>query len=243
MIPRAPYRTSGDRTVVDPVRPKEPGTFIEREVRLGAVAGDHVLGPLAGAATGRCGGRGRQLYVRAERDASDCERPRAPERAVGSTPDGRPGVMHGHIEAQEARVTVSDAELRPSATHRCERAVPARVTFTRTSDKTCATAVVFASLNIRRDLPLNVPVTIEFTPDKAGEIPFACGINMLRGTVIVQKGPKGPERCGTVCAMTAEPQAPRSTSPFQEFFRTEAAGGASGRLRVPRPHRGQFRVG
>lgn len=45
----------------------------------------------------------------------------------------------------------------------------ARLTFTRISDTTCATAVVFASLNIRRELPLNQPVTLEFTPEKAGE--------------------------------------------------------------------------
>jgi len=31
-----------------------------------------------------------------------------------------------------------------------------------------------------------VPVTVEFTPDKVGEIAFACGLNMLRGTVVVQ---------------------------------------------------------
>ena len=46
--------------------------------------------------------------------------------------------------------------------------------------------MVFASLNIRREPPLNVPVTIEFTPDTPGEIAFACGMNMLRGTVVVQ---------------------------------------------------------
>jgi len=43
-----------------------------------------------------------------------------------------------------------------------------------------------ASLNIRRDLPLNTLVTIDFTPDTAGEISFACGMDMLRGTVVVQ---------------------------------------------------------
>ena len=58
---------------------------------------------------------------------------------------------------------------------------PARgITFIRTSDKTCAMAVVFASLKIRHELPLNEPVIIEFTPDKAGEITFACGKRAAR---------------------------------------------------------------
>lgn len=34
--------------------------------------------------------------------------------------------------------------------------------------------------------PLNEPVTIELTPEKTGEIAFACGTNMLRGTIVVE---------------------------------------------------------
>jgi plastocyanin domain-containing protein len=64
--------------------------------------------------------------------------------------------------------------------------VPARLTFIRTTDKTCGTEVVFPSLDLKRSLPLNEPVVIEFTPAKSGEIAFACGMNMLRGTVVVQ---------------------------------------------------------
>src|SRR4029079_14536617 len=75
--------------------------------------------------------------------------------------DGRPGAM----PVQDVLVTVTDASFDPSRMT-VRAGVPARITFTRTSDKTCATAVVFASLNIRRELPLNVPVTIEFTPDQ-----------------------------------------------------------------------------
>jgi plastocyanin domain-containing protein len=63
---------------------------------------------------------------------------------------------------------------------------PARLTFIRTTDKTCATEVVFPSLNIKRALPLNQPVQIELTPTKSGEIAFACGMNMLRGAVVAQ---------------------------------------------------------
>ena len=54
------------------------------------------------------------------------------------------------------------------------------------SDKTCVTEVAFPSLKIKRPLPLNQPVVIEFIPDKTGEIAFVCGMNMLGGTVVVQ---------------------------------------------------------
>ena len=62
----------------------------------------------------------------------------------------------------------------------------ASITFVRTTDKTCGTEVVLPSVNIKRALPLNEPVVIEFTPDKSGDIAFACGMNMLHGTVVVR---------------------------------------------------------
>lgn len=51
---------------------------------------------------------------------------------------------------------------------------------------TLPTEVVFAALNLRRDLPLHQPVTIAFTPDTRGESTFACGMNMLRGALVVE---------------------------------------------------------
>ena len=55
-------------------------------------------------------------------------------------------------------------------------------TFVRTTDKACGTEVVFPSLNIKRVLPLKEPVLIECTPAKAGELAFACGMNMLKAS-------------------------------------------------------------
>jgi plastocyanin domain-containing protein len=40
---------------------------------------------------------------------------------------------------------------------------PARITFVRATDKTCGSRSRFPSLNIRRALPLNQPVAVDFT--------------------------------------------------------------------------------
>ena len=64
--------------------------------------------------------------------------------------------------------------------------VPARLTFLRQTDKTCGTAIVIQDYSITRSLPLNKPVIVEFTPDKAGEFTFACGMGMMRGKIIVE---------------------------------------------------------
>ncbi|MFO0646468.1 MAG: cupredoxin domain-containing protein [Polyangiales bacterium] len=62
---------------------------------------------------------------------------------------------------------------------------PATIVFTRTSDEGCGQQVVFPSLNIRRDLPLNRPVEVALTPS-VGTIAFTCGMNMLRGSIVAQ---------------------------------------------------------
>jgi plastocyanin domain-containing protein len=85
---------------------------------------------------------------------------------------------------QTAAVTVTERGFEP-VTVTLQAGIPARITFTRTSDKTCGTEVIFADNSINKPLPLNQPVTVEFTPKK-GEIGFACGMNMLKGKVVAR---------------------------------------------------------
>ncbi len=65
--------------------------------------------------------------------------------------------------------------------------VPARVTFIRATDKSCGTAISIPDFKINKPLPLNKPVTVEFTPGHSGEFTFTCGMDMLRGKIIVQQ--------------------------------------------------------
>jgi len=55
----------------------------------------------------------------------------------------------------------------------------------RKTDETCAKEVVIKDYSINRKLPLNEPVTVEFTPRK-GEFAFACGMDMIKGKLIVE---------------------------------------------------------
>jgi plastocyanin domain-containing protein len=50
----------------------------------------------------------------------------------------------------------------------------------------CTREVVFPSLDIRRELPVNEPVFIDLPALPAGEIEFHCGMNMIRGTIVVE---------------------------------------------------------
>lgn len=81
-------------------------------------------------------------------------------------------------------VTVSDRGFQPTEAS-VRAGQPVTVVFTRTSDNECGTQVIFPTLNIRRDLPLNQPVEVTFTPT-AGTITFTCGMNMLRGSIVAR---------------------------------------------------------
>ena len=180
LIPRAAVQNVDDRRVVYLVNQREPRQFVEREVRLGEAVGDQ-LPVLAGLNLGDIIVGEGSFYVRAER-----ERLGLRTRPSGAPPGARadpPGTAR-ESNVQTARVTVGDQAFEPSRLT-LRAGVPARVTFVRTSDKTCAKEVAFPSLNITRALPLNQPVVIEFTPAK-GELAFACGMNMLRGTIVAE---------------------------------------------------------
>jgi plastocyanin domain-containing protein len=62
---------------------------------------------------------------------------------------------------------------------------PLKLTFTRLTDKTCATEVVIGEEKLTKELPLNTPVMVELTP-KQNDIVFACGMNMYSGKIVVK---------------------------------------------------------
>jgi plastocyanin domain-containing protein len=50
----------------------------------------------------------------------------------------------------------------------------------------CTLEVVFPTLGQRHKLPTNQPVEVDLGTPAAGEIPFHCGMNMIRGVVVVE---------------------------------------------------------
>jgi hypothetical protein len=172
-----------DRQVVYLAIPAEQGKFIEREVHLGDVSGEDVE-VVSGVQQGEQVVSKGSFFVRAERERLGLR----PAGGTQSTPPTRgSGASRSAVGVvvQTARITVGELGYEPSRVS-LRSGAPARLTFLRTTDKTCGTAVVFPSLNIRRELPLNQAVDIEFTPQKTGDIGFVCGMNMLHGNVVVE---------------------------------------------------------
>jgi cobalt-zinc-cadmium efflux system membrane fusion protein len=165
-VPRSALQTAGNRSVVYIAPPGQPGQFVERTVEPGEIVGESVQ-IRSGLSTGDLVVTKGSFAVR-----SEAERVGTSSRTAA---DAR----------QQVRIVVSDKGFEP-ARITLRAGVPARLTFLRTTDATCATEVLVPSLNIKRALPLNEPVEIEVTPDKPGDIAFACGMAMFSGTLVVQ---------------------------------------------------------
>ena len=66
---------------------------------------------------------------------------------------------------------------------------PVKLVFERKTDKTCATQVVLTlddGKKIEKELPLNTAVELAATFPKAGKLGYACGMDMIKGTITVQ---------------------------------------------------------
>ena len=146
-VPASAVQTIGDRAVVY-VKAEAPGQFTERTVTLGAATGQQVQ-VTAGLSPGESVVVAGSFFLRAEAE--------------------RLGLRPAAATEQAFQVTVTAAGFEPS-TLTMKAGVPAKVTFRRTADPSCATEVVFPSLKIRRALPLDQPVEVRFTPT-SGRMP------------------------------------------------------------------------
>jgi plastocyanin domain-containing protein len=63
---------------------------------------------------------------------------------------------------------------------------PVRMNFYRDETSSCSEQVVFGDFGVIKNLPPFKSTAVEFTPDKSGEFTFTCGMNMLRGKLIVE---------------------------------------------------------
>lgn len=85
---------------------------------------------------------------------------------------------------QEVQVTV-DGGYSPS-TVRVAKGQRVRLVFDRKEKSPCSGEVVIHEFGVRRALAPFAQTAVEFTPSRAGTFPFACGMNMLRGQIVVE---------------------------------------------------------
>jgi P-type Cu+ transporter len=98
---------------------------------------------------------------------------------------------------QEVEITVKGG-YSPSLIH-VQEGMPVRFLFDRQETGECSSRVLFPDFGVSKSLPPFGRTTLEFVPTKTGTFGFACGMNMLHGTLVVepQVGNGQPEAVAT----------------------------------------------
>lgn len=97
----------------------------------------------------------------------------------------QPEAGAGSGERMEIRVTVDAVGYHPEET-RAPAGKPVRLVMTRTTDEGCGQELLVPSLKLKRELPLNQPVAIDLTMPASGKLTFTCGMDMMRGALVVE---------------------------------------------------------
>ena len=127
---------------------------------------------------------------------------------IGGTACGKEGAPDKKVAVGSKNGTTADksgATAKPGAGSRVDIAVteegfvpdqisatkgqPMTLVFTRKTDKTCATRVVFhvsETEKINKELPLGQPVEIAVTFPTSGAVRYACDMDMVSGVITVQ---------------------------------------------------------
>jgi Cu+-exporting ATPase len=87
-------------------------------------------------------------------------------------------------DVQQVKVTVRGG-YSPDLV-RVRQGVPLRIVFDRQESGDCTSRVVFPDFAVNRPLPAFAQTSVQFLPDRAGEFGFACGMNMVHGTLVVE---------------------------------------------------------
>lgn len=112
---------------------------------------------------------------------ADCGHRHAGHAAAGTASSGarKPGA------AQVVAIDVTGEGFVPTRAA-VKAGQPVKLVVTRKTDRTCATEIVLKEYGISRPLPLNQAVEVTFTPAKAGPIRYACGMDMVAGTLTAE---------------------------------------------------------
>ena len=93
-------------------------------------------------------------------------------------------VVEGEGGVQEIKITVKGGYSPDLIVVKQGR--PVRLAFYRDETASCSEEVIFGDFGIACALPAFKTTPIEFIPDKVGEFTFTCGMNMIRGKLVVE---------------------------------------------------------
>ncbi len=85
---------------------------------------------------------------------------------------------------QEAEITITQSRYVPNVIT-VKKGIPLRLIITADETAGCARDISFPDFNVQSVVPAGTPVAVELKPEREGEFPFRCSMDMARGKLIV----------------------------------------------------------
>ncbi len=108
--------------------------------------------------------------------------------ACGKKDETPSGSTSKSTDPSKIQISVTEKGFEPESVE-VPSGKPVTLVFTRKTDKTCAKEVILTmddGKKIEKALPLDTPVELAATFPKAGKLGYACGMDMIKGTIVVQ---------------------------------------------------------
>lgn len=92
---------------------------------------------------------------------------------------------NAEVPSDAIKVSVSGDGFSPSSIN-VKKGETAKIAFFRQDANNCGGEVVFPKLKVKKTLPAGQTTVVEIKPQESGEIAFACGMDMMKGKIVVQ---------------------------------------------------------
>jgi hypothetical protein len=90
------------------------------------------------------------------------------------------------IPQNAQRITIALPSGYKSGVATLKAGTPAAITFKLQSDAGCGDDIVLPAAKWRKKLKVGESATVVYTPQKSGDLKFACSMDMYKGTIIVK---------------------------------------------------------
>ncbi|HET6358150.1 heavy metal translocating P-type ATPase [Streptomyces sp.] len=128
-----------------------------------------------------------------------------------------------HVEGGVQRVEVTVRGGYSPNVIKVRQGIPVELVFDRQESGECTNRVVFPDLRVSAGLPAYARTTVRVHPAEVGSFGFACGMNMIHGTLLVEPDSREGPSNGREVRVAAASGAPSSDAAAAEAEAAEAA--------------------
>lgn len=117
--------------------------------------------------------------------AAEAPKPQEQAQVPAASKSAKAKSAPGRAAEQRVELSVTADGFVPD-TVKVKVGVPVRLVVTRKVERTCADSIVIKDYDVSTPLPVGKAVEVTLTPKKAGDIRYACSMDMIAGKLVAE---------------------------------------------------------